>query len=147
MPESTLGAPAAGVQNKIDQTHKVLGIVSTSLGILGAAGTLLVGLVMNFYVGDVEILPDRPMGAVVVKVYDNKGHEAVFHCLHFQMMPGNYSLDILPDGGKSIHADVNVQFRENSLVPVVVPAGEPQSTGEAASASDIKRHWWQFWRR
>src|SRR5258706_15917585 len=103
MSQSTISPPPSPtIPGKIDQTHKVLGIVSTSLGICGAVGTVFVGLAMNFYVGDVEILPDKPVDSIEVKVYDNKGHEAVYHSPRFQLMPGDYSIDVTAGPGKVV---------------------------------------------
>src|SRR5579885_2720746 len=118
MSQTTLNQPAApAAPSKIDHTHKLLSIVSTSLGICGAMGTVIVGLLMNFYVGDVEIQPDKPVSALVVKVYDNKGHEAVYHTAKFQLMPGDYSVEILPEGvSKPLHAQAHVEFRKRQTI-------------------------------
>jgi hypothetical protein len=142
MSQSTLEKkPTTG--NKVETTHRYLGIVSTSLGIAGAVGTLFVWLTANFYVGEIEIRTTRPISSLTVKAYNPKGSEAVFHTPRFQLMPGAYHLEIIPEGSDSIHHDTNVQFNNKTIINVTVPEG---SGDNAAGESNGKRHWWQFWR-
>src|SRR4030095_15771078 len=103
-------------KTKVERASSYLSLASTTIGVLGAAGTLFVWLAANFYVGDIEVQPDQVLESVVVKVYDQKGQEASFHTPRFQLMPGSYHLEIVPNGGGAQHTDVVVKFREKTIV-------------------------------
>ena len=136
---------SAGSKTKLERAHCYLGVVSTTLGILGVVGTMFVWLTANLYVGDLEVRPDRPEKALTVKVYDRKGQEAVFHTNRFQLMPGSYQLEVVESGGTTHRADAEVRFRELSVVPVVLSeVGDLESQTEPDKPA--KRRWWQFWR-
>lgn len=129
-------------KTKLDKTHQVLGTVSTSLGILGAAGTLFVWIAANYYVGDVEVrFRDGNPGSIAVRVYDNKGHESVFHTSSFQITPGTYELEISADGSKPVRAPATVRLHDKSVVEVTL-----DSSGQTAEPKPGKKHWWRFWR-
>ncbi len=146
MPETTVSPPPAPTKGKVEKAHHLLSLVSTAAGVAGALGATFVWLFASLYVGDVEVQPDRPVGALVVKVYDRKGQSAEYHMKSFQLMPGSYHLEVSADGGPAQHSDVEVRFHEKCPVPVrVAPAGaglenEPDRT-------EGKHHWWQFWRK
>jgi len=129
---------------KTDKAGRYLTMVSTSLGIVGALGTMFVWLAANYFTGDVVIKTNRPVESLTIKVYDKKGQEAVYHTPVFQLMPGTYHLEIKPDGGRTIHHDTQVQFNNKTEITVSVLDGNDEPS-ESRSDSD-KHHWWQFWR-
>jgi hypothetical protein len=160
MPETnTLPKPAESAPaGKVERTHRVIHTLSMTFGIVGAVGTAAVWLAANFLVGEVEISPDKVVSAVLVKVYDSKGQEATYHLNRFQLMPGNYHLEVTAGDGAAQHADITVEFAKKCTVPItVVSSAGSAAPGPAADADDTavndrseqphKRHWWQFWRK
>lgn len=149
MPETKTAAttnPPAQTKGKVERTHHIIHTLSMALGIIGAIGGGGVWLAANIYVGDVEIQPDKPVQSLIVKVYDKKGQEATYHLNKFQLMPGNYHLEVTPDENKTQHAQVEVKFGQNNLVPVSVTAGSNENAGDVEEQPQ-RRHWWQFWRK
>jgi hypothetical protein len=147
--EALTSAPAA-TKGKLERTHSVIQTVSMTCGIIGAVGAAGVWALANFYVGDVEIAPSKPVQALIVKVYDKKGQEATFHFNRFQLMPGSYHLEITADNSKPQHTDVEIQFGHKLTVPVTVASEAPGSGQELATEEPDqtqKHHWWQFWRK
>jgi hypothetical protein len=133
--------------SKIVKTKETLGLISTTLPIIGAIGTLCVWLISTYYVGDVELLTigDKQLSRVTVKVYDPKGHEATYHTPKFQLMPGSYHLEITPEGQATQHADTEVSFNKRTEVKIALT--EPQADNEKpADEQNVKKRWWQFWR-
>lgn len=137
--------------SKIVKTKETLGLISTTLPIIGAIGTLCVWLISTYYVGDVELstVGDKQLARVTVKVYDPKGHEATYHTPKFQLMPGSYHLEITPEGQATQHAETEVSFNKRSEVKIAL--AEPQADGEKPEEGEKeeqsgKKRWWQFWR-
>jgi hypothetical protein len=138
-------APAS----KSEKAHRYLNIVSTAFGICGAVGTLAVWGVANWYVGDVEMQADKPLESIVVKVYDNKGHEAQFRTPKFQVMPGDYHVEVTANGGKAQLLETHVEYGKKTVMPIVVLNEQEKAveqTAEMKEASEHKKHWWRFWR-
>lgn len=142
---AAVSPPASSAKSKTEQAHHIIQTISMTLGIAGAIGAAAVWVASNVYLGEVEVRPDKPVQSVIVKVYDKKGQESSFHMNHFQLMPGSYHLEVTPDGSKTQHADIEVQFSQKRLVPVMVVSGQGDSTEEQDDSSS-KHHWWQFWR-
>jgi hypothetical protein len=115
--------------------------VSTTLPIIGAVGTAAVWLAANFYTGDVEILTDRPFNSLEVRVSDKKGHESVFHSPSFQLMPGQYHLEVTVDAQHKQHFDVKAAFHKHQKLNVHVPEnGAPVAVsggGQSYSAPGV----------
>jgi hypothetical protein len=140
--ETATKPATAPPKSKLEKTHQALGTVSTALGILGAAGTLFVWVAANYYVGDVEIhFQGSAPGSVAVRVYDNKGHESLFHTTSFQITPGAYELEISADGSKPVRAPAVVRFHDRAVVEVTL-----DSAGEKSPERPGRRPWWRFWR-
>ena len=148
MPETAV-TPASKTPNqsksKVERAGSYLSLVSTTAGVLGAVGTLFVWLTANFYVGDVEVKPDQAFESVVVNVYDRKGQESSYHTPRFQLMPGSYHLEIVPNGGPAQHRDAEVRFGEKTVVDVDVQSAINQDEAQG-ERQERKKHWWQFWR-
>ncbi len=132
-------------KTQVERAGSYVSLVSTSLGVLGAVGTLFVWLTANFYVGDVEVRPDKALESVAVKAYDQKGQEASFHTPRFQLMPGKYHLEIVANGGTARHTDVVVNFRDTTVVDVEVSSAADEGE-DKRERTQRKKHWWQFWR-
>ena len=129
---------------RIVKANHYLGLISTVVGICGGLGTLFVWLTANFYVGDIEVVTDRPVDSMAIRVYDRKGGETTFHTSKFQLMPGIYHFDVVPAGAITAHADAQVSFAKKTVIPVSVTSGADDSSGE--DTHPVKKHWWQFWR-
>jgi hypothetical protein len=142
-PQANLPGTVPGkVTQTLDKAHNYVGTMSKVIGVVGAVGTLFVYLTSTFYVGDVQIQANQKVDAVEVKAYTHKGNEAVYHTMAFQLMPGEYHLEITPEGAVTKYADIKVEFNKPCLVPVEVVL----KPGELTPAQK-KLHWWQFWRK
>ncbi len=127
------------------RTKDILAIMVTALPIIGALGTFFVWTMTNFYVGDVEVQTSRPYSAITVKVFDTKGQEVTFHTPKFQLMPGNYHLEIVADNNGIQHADTNVAFHAKTNVQVELP-----SDLDSAAANEVapkRKYFFQFWKK
>lgn len=129
-------------KTKIEKAHSYLGLVSTTLGIVGAVGTAFCWIATTFFEGQVEIRPDKPVEAVLVKVMDNKGQQSIYYNRFVSLLPGDYHLEFgVPDKKPTKHADVHVELWKQSVIPFVVPP-------ELVQPEKIeKKKWWQFWKR
>jgi len=124
-----------------------------ALPIAGAVGTLFVWCAANLYVGDVEVVTDQPTPDLVVNVYNQKGQATNYHVNKFQLMPGSYHIEILPDGKTKIPANIEVNFHSVNRLVVHAPSsgkfnslhlstsGAPiptTSTGKTTTEQDIE---------
>jgi hypothetical protein len=135
--------------SKSEKAHRYLSIVSTGFGICGALGTIAVWGVANWYVGDIELQADKPLQTIVVKVYDNKGHEAQFRTPKFQLMPGDYHVEVTANGGTAQLVESHVEYGKKSVMPIAVvdaPVESSVESDEAKAEKEHKKHWWRFWR-
>lgn len=161
---STIEKPAANPgKTKVEKAQSYLSLVGTGIGIAGAVGTGLVWLITTFFLGDVQILPDKNADSVCVKVIDKRGQASLYFSKDVQLMPGKYHLEIgLPDQKPSKFADVDVKLWNITQIPWAVPAQgqtavssddhasvQPQQAALNASDSGDGQHkrWWQFWKR
>ncbi len=133
--ESPAQTPAQ--TSRVERTHRLIHTASMACGIAGAVGAAGVWLAANIYVGDIEISPDKSVQSVLIKVYDKKGQDATYHLKHFQLMPGNYHLEVTADGGPAQHAEIKVEFGQKCIVPVTVKTATAgtavqKAEGEAA---------------
>lgn len=128
---------------KVERLQSYVSLTSATIGICGAVGSLFVWLAANLYVGTVEIACQPAVDSVIVKVYDQEGHEAVYHSKSFHLMPGPYHFEIVLPDGKVRHTDVRVRFNQTMSVPVSALVENDSSTPRLNKG---KRHWWQFWR-
>jgi hypothetical protein len=127
-------ATAASVK-KTGRLKDLLSVASTALPIAGALGTLAVWLAATFYVGEIQVTPDRPFNTLEVRVSDKKGQESVFHTPHFQLMPGQYHLEVTVDSQFKHHADIKAAFHKHTDIPVHVPEAVAGSSAKANSDS------------
>src|SRR5262249_32915936 len=122
-PDSRAPLAPVAVQGKtrVEKLQGYLGVVSTTLGIIGAIGTAFVWIAANVFVGDVEIRPSKPVEAVMVKVIDRKGQQSIYYSKHVQLMPGSYHLELgVPDKQPTRHLDVNIQLWKSAVIPYPV---------------------------
>jgi len=135
--------PAAGGTAR---TKDIMTILVTGLPIIGAIGTCFCWTAANFYVGDVEVQTSRPYESITIKVFDSKGSEATFHTPKFQLMPGNYHLEINADNLGTQHADTNVAFHAKTKVQVELPSDLDRQEAQEEPKPKGK-HFWQFWKK
>ncbi len=129
------GAHLIPPKSKVEKTQSLLSLVSTTIGLIGVAGSVFAFATATFYTGSVEVKPDRDVPGVVVKVYTKEGHESVFHAKHIDLMPGSYHLEISAPDSKVVHYETKVRFHKTSTVPIsLTPAQE--SKQESAKPTD-----------
>jgi hypothetical protein len=145
-PEKEAAPAGAGRSTKVKDT---LQIVSTTVSIVGAVGTLFVWTAANFYVGDVEVVADRPYRNLLVDVFDKKGENTTFHVNKFQLMPGKYHLEVSADGKSKHPADLEVQFGQKQQLNVSLAEAQAPAPAETAAKAqeESHHHWWQIWHR
>lgn len=138
-------------ESKVTKAKDVFGLLQAVLTVLGAVGTLFVWLMANVYVGDVQVVPSKPVTSISVQVFDKKGQGTTYNTPRFQLMPGTYHMSISVDGKPACHADTKVDFNKTSTVnvevatePAIAADSQPSVSQEDANA---KKRWWQFWRK
>ncbi len=149
--QASTGAASSGSSAKpspIVKAKDTFSLVATAIPTLGLVGTVAVWAASNFYVGDVEIATDKPFTNLTVKAYDKKGQESTFHTPRFQLMPGSYHLEVSAADAVTQHADAEVAFQKKAVVPVtIVNAGQIEDEATTNEDKEVKRHWWQLWKR
>jgi hypothetical protein len=129
-------------RGKIATAKDTFAFLNTALPVIGAVETVLVWSAANFYVGKVEIIPTKEVKNISISVYDKKGEHGTFHTPQFELMPGNYRLEIATDSGSKYIADAKVVFHQKTIVNV--PDSIP--TNLVGEEPKKQKHWWQFWR-
>ena len=132
--------------DKLSKAKDVLAVISTTVTILGALGTLFVFLAVNYYVGDVEVACSQPFQKIEIGAFNRKGQSSTFYTPKFQLMPGTYHLSITCDGKAPQHQEAVVRVGHKTTVQVT-QAVEPvstQATDQEAEqvATKVKQHWW-----
>lgn len=130
-------------KTKLEKTQSLLTVASTSIGLLGVAGSIFTFALSTFYTGTVEVAPDKNIAGVVVKVYTKEGHESVFHAKQINLMPGEYHLEISSPAGKVVHSEAKIEFNKTTKIPVSFD--DPAPAGSAPPKA--RKRWWQFWKR
>ncbi len=139
-----------GQKTRLEKTQSLLSVISSSVGLIGVAGSVFAFAVSSFYVGSVDIKPDREYPGLSVKVYTKEGHESLFHCKHISLMPGEYHLEISAPEKKALHLDTKISFNKNNEIPVSfdgLDSSKPGQNAELNPESRSKKRWWQFWKR
>jgi len=113
-----LVVPKVPQKTRLEKTQSWLTIISTSVGLMGIAGSTFAFAVSSFYTGSIDVKPDCDTPGMVVKVYTSEGHESVFHTKHINLMPGQYHLEIVSPNGRVIHRDTKISFRHNNDIYV-----------------------------
>ena len=137
--------PAPPHKSKLDKTQSLLTVISTSIGLMGVAGSALAMSLSTLYTGAVEVRPDADAADVVVRVYSKDGHESVFHTKHIDLMPGDYHLEISSGEGRVAHADTRVRFHKTNTIPVIFRRSARQiasahnGSANASAASDSSK--------
>jgi hypothetical protein len=135
-------APARRLDQWSTHLKDVSNILLTSLPLLGALGTGFVWLAMTFYVGTVDIRPDKAFKSIDVCTYDSKGTEFHFRSPRFQLMPGDYVLLVSYDQMPGHLYGAHVNFRETTTVAVT----QAIDSEKAKIKAEKQKKWWQFWR-
>jgi hypothetical protein len=126
--------------SKRSQVKEGLQTLQTVLAIVGGVGTLFVWGVANFYVGDVEIVPNHPYENLNITVFDRKGQETAYHVPKFQLMPGMYHVEISANGTNKYPADIEVQFGQTRrLLVSLVETPNAQRTANGGPTAQPAR--------
>ena len=128
--------PRVVQKTRLEKTQSLLTIISTSLGLIGIAGSTFAFAASTFYTGSVDVRPDFETPGLVVKVYTSEGHQSIFHAKHINLMPGDYHLEICSPNGKVAHRDCKIKFHKNNIINVNLgpPPAESAETAAAAQA-------------
>ena len=137
------------------RTREILSLLATAiLPILGALGTLFVFLIVNFYVGDVDVAIPNGYQTLEVHAYNPKGQDAIFHTPHFQLMPDRYHFEVSVNGNPREHADAAVRFRHSTKVVLLATAAadvsanvEQKAQEQAELPKSHAKRWWQVWKK
>ncbi|MBX9688374.1 MAG: hypothetical protein K2X27_16820 [Candidatus Obscuribacterales bacterium] len=139
-------SPSLPQKGKLEKTQSLLSVISTSIGLLGVAGSVFAYGLSSFYTGSIELVEAKETPGVVVKVYTREGHESVFHARHIDLMPGDYHLEISSPEGKVVHVNPTVRFHETSKIQLSFTSPSNKDA-DREFKTDKKKRWWQFWRR
>lgn len=123
-------------KSKLEKTQSLLTVISTSIGLLGVAGSLIAMGLSTFYTGAIEVRPQPDSSDLVVRVYSKEGRESVFHTKHIEVMPGDYHLEIASSDGRVAHADTRVKFHKTNTVRVVFQRSVKAGGTPGSSSAD-----------
>jgi hypothetical protein len=121
------------------KAREVLQMISMIIPIVGACGTLFVWGAATFYVGDIEVVTDKPAGDLLVNVYNQKGQAISYHVSKFQLMPGMYHIEVCTDGKQKFPMDLDVKFHSLNKI-VVKSAGLSVTSTNRTGASDQQQN-------
>jgi len=141
------GAKPSTPSSRLARTNELISLAVAAVPLLGLAGTALVWLTANFFVGTVQLNLTGSFQGLEVRVYDLKGMERVFHSPTFQLFPGDYDLLILRSGIRARQQRAHVDLNKTTIVPVVWAIDQDGVDANGKDVSRPKRKWWQFWRR
>lgn len=142
--------PKGKRRRKVEAADTYLGVASKLLTIIAALSTVSVWAYTTFYVGSIEVKPDRAVDLMTVKLYDERGLESVYHTDRMKVLPGQYSVVVETPDSLTSRYNINVKFNGVTVVPYVVRSATPQEvqqSQEAAQSAEKNRRWWQFWKR
>ncbi|MBX3073024.1 hypothetical protein KF707_08060 [Candidatus Obscuribacterales bacterium] len=155
MPSSaTTGKQAevkAGKRGRVEKADTYLGVASKVLTIFAALSTVSVWLYTTYYVGTLDVKPNKPFQELTLKLYDERGIESVYHTGHLKLLPGRYQILATTDDNQPSRLEATVNFNRTTVVPYVVAEAVETEAGlsSADKSSDEKsnRRWWQIWKR
>lgn len=129
--------PLTVQKTKLEKTQSLLTVISTSIGLLGIAGSTFAFAASTFYTGSIDVRPDFETPGMVVKVFTSEGHQSVFHTKHINLMPGTYHLEISSPNGKVVHRDSKIHFHKTNVIDVKLgpPPADSVETPAQAQAS------------
>ncbi len=140
---------------RVHKAKDYVALIVTALPLFGAIGTIFVWIFCSVYVGNVELTSSKPFRSVFVQVFNEKGNECEFHSPRFQLMPGDYLLQVSVDGQLPTKYSAIVKLHKKILIPLEVNKEESNKTTiqSVESIDDQllderpKKRWWQFWRK
>jgi hypothetical protein len=155
MPSSaTTGKQAevkAGKRGRVEKADTYLGVASKVLTIIAALSTVSVWLYTTYYVGTLDVKPNKPFQELTLKLYDERGIESVYHTGHLKLLPGRYQILATTDDNQPSRLEATVNFNRTTVVPYVVAEAVETEAGLSSpdKSSDEKsnRRWWQIWKR
>lgn len=136
-------------RGKVEAADTYLGLVSKLLTIFAALSTVSFWAYSTYYIGTLEIRPDKSVEYLTVKLYDERGAESVFHTGRIKVVPGHYQVVATADDSVPTSMQADVKFNATTIVPYVVREKSLEgtaATNEEESGKDNRR-WWQIWKR
>lgn len=150
MPETAAREKQIGKRGKVEKADTYLGVASKVLTIFAALSTLTVWLYTTYYVGTLDVKPDKDFQTLTLKLYDERGMESVYHSGRLKVVPGHYQILASTDENAPSRFEADVRFNQVTVVPYAVPSGEDSiaSARESENSKDKpNRRWWQIWKR
>ncbi len=138
-------------RGKVETADTYLGLASKLLTIFAALSTVSVWLYSTYYIGTIEIRPNKSVEYLTVKLYDERGGESVFHTGRIKLVPGHYQVIASADDSNAASSQVDVKFNATTIVPYAVQdkvqTDQDESVSEESEAAKENRRWWQIWKR
>jgi hypothetical protein len=137
-------------RGKVEKADTYLGVASKVLTIVAALSTLSVWAYTSYYVGTLDVKPDRNFQTLTVKLYDERGMESVYHSGHLKITPGHYQILASVDDGTPRRLEADVKFNRVTTIPYAVPVETEASESVSEKAQEeekANRRWWQIWKR
>lgn len=138
-------------RGRVEAADTYLGLASKLLTIFAALSTVSVWLYSTYYIGTIEVRPDRSVEYLTIKLYDERGAESVFHTGRIRVVPGHYQVVATADDSAASSLKADVKFNATTIVPYAVrdkaQPGSKESVSEESQSGKENRRWWQFWKR
>jgi len=135
-------------RGKVETADTYLGLASKVLTSIVALGTLSFWLYTTFYVGTLDIRPDKNIASMTIKLYDERGSESIYHTGRVKVTPGHYQIVAEADDAAPARMEADVKFNGTTVVPYAVQEEQEEVPVEQPAAEDkSNRRWWQIWKR
>jgi hypothetical protein len=133
-------------RGKVEAADTYLGLASKLLTIFAALSTVTFWGYSTYYIGTLEIRPDKSVEYLTVKIYDERGSESVFHTGRMKLVPGHYQITATADDSTPSMMQADVKFNATTIVPYVVQ-DKIEPVEEEGSSPKENRKWWQIWKK
>ncbi len=135
-------------RGKVEAADTYLGVASKLLTIFAALSTLSIWLYSTYYIGTIEVRPNKSVEYLTIKLYDERGAESVFHTGRIKVVPGHYQVIATADDSTPTNMQADVKFNATTIVPYAVQEKEESvSEDDKKASAKENRRWWQIWKR
>ncbi|MDZ4838139.1 MAG: hypothetical protein SGJ27_30520 [Candidatus Melainabacteria bacterium] len=134
-------------RGKVEAADTYLGLASKLLTIFAALSTVTFWAYSTYYIGTLEIRPNKSVEYLTVKIYDERGAESVYHTGRMKVVPGRYQITATADDSTPSMMQADVKFNATTIVPYVVQEKSEPAAEEEESSQKENRRWWQIWKK